>query len=170
ATKTSKTIKEVIKEFFAFLGDGRIMDYAIGMVIGTAFTTVINSLVTDLISPFIGLAIGKQLENLFIVLKAPPATVCQQNSTMCDFHTPADALKVGAVSWNLGNFLQTALNFFMVAIALFAVIKGMKGIIKTTKQQECPFCLSNVPGRARRCAFCTSVLEPPLPRDDAIKK
>ncbi|KAJ3220581.1 hypothetical protein HDU81_011335 [Chytriomyces hyalinus] len=144
--KTGRSIKQIVKEFFRFLGDGRIMDYAIGMVIGTAFTTVINSLVTDLISPFIGMAIGTQLENFYVVLKKPPMNeICSDslytNTTMnatiaalCTFNTPTEAHSLGVVTWNLGSFAQTLLNFFMVSLSVFAAIKSLKGVLGATRQ------------------------------------
>ncbi|KAJ3247328.1 hypothetical protein HDU78_004579 [Chytriomyces hyalinus] len=144
--KTGKSIKQIVKEFFRFLGDGRIMDYAIGMVIGTAFTTVINSLVADLISPFIGMAIGTQLENFYVVLKKPPMNeICSDalyaNTTMnatiaalCTFNTPNEAHSLGVVTWNLGSFAQTLLNFFMVSLSVFAAIKSLKGVLGATRQ------------------------------------
>ncbi|KAI9339000.1 large-conductance mechanosensitive channel [Obelidium mucronatum] len=133
--RTTKSIKHISKEFGLFMGDGRILQYAIGMVIGTAFTTVINSLVSDLLSPFIGLAIGTQFENFYVVLKKPSDEICNKNATLCNFHTPADARAVGAVTWNLGSFFQTMLNFLIIAFSLFSVIRFFKTFITSTKQQ-----------------------------------
>ncbi|KAJ3067251.1 hypothetical protein HDU98_009574 [Podochytrium sp. JEL0797] len=133
--RTTKSIKGLAKEFGSFMGDGRILQYAIGMVIGTAFTAVIGSLVTDLISPFIGMAIGTQLESFFVVLRSPDPAVCKRNATSCVFFTVADAHNAGAVTWNLGSFLQNVLNFFIVAFAVFAMIRFFKTFLVTTKQQ-----------------------------------
>ncbi|KAJ3094823.1 hypothetical protein HK100_006009 [Physocladia obscura] len=130
---TRKSIKSIIKEFLSFLGDGRITDYAIGMVIGTAFTAVINSVVADLVAPFIGLALGRQLESFYVILKGPDASICLKNATLCVFHTTDDAHAVGAVTWNIGNFIQTVLNFFMIAFCLFFLIRTLTSFVVSTK-------------------------------------
>ncbi|KAJ3390646.1 hypothetical protein HDU84_007197 [Entophlyctis sp. JEL0112] len=135
---TKRNVKTIFKDFASFMGDGRITEYAIGMVIcviGTAFTNVINSLVTDVISPFIGLAIGSQLENFYIILKGPETSVCLKNASLCVFHTVDDAHNAGAVTWNVGLFMQTVLNFFMIAFALFMVVKFLKSFITSTMIQ-----------------------------------
>ncbi|KAI9334164.1 large-conductance mechanosensitive channel [Obelidium mucronatum] len=160
--RTTKSIKHISKEFGLFMGDGRILQYAIGMVIGTAFTTVINSLVSDLLSPFIGLAIGTQFENFYVVLKKPSDEICNKNATLCNFHTPADARAVGAVTWNLGSFFQTMLNFLIIAFSLFSNLAEYFG--KDPNQsfhdlKECSYCLSHIPARASRCAHCTAAVE-----------
>ncbi|KAJ3201825.1 hypothetical protein HDU82_007852 [Entophlyctis luteolus] len=115
---TKRNVKTIFKDFASFMGDGRITD-----------------LVSDVIAPFIGLAIGSQLENFYVILKGPETSVCLRNASLCVFHTVGDAHTAGAVTWNIGLFMQTVLNFFMIAFALFMVIKFLKSFIAKTMIQ-----------------------------------
>lgn len=125
-------------EFKNFAFKGNVIDLAIGIVIGAAFGLVVNSFVTDLISPLIGLFGGKAaLENLSVQL------------------TPTVVLTYGA-------FLNALLNFVIVALALFLIIKGVNRFRKAVEVTErpCPYCLTSIPKAASRCPSCTSEVTP----------
>ncbi|UCH06646.1 MAG: large conductance mechanosensitive channel protein MscL, partial [Deltaproteobacteria bacterium] len=133
-------------------------DMAVGIIIGAAFGTIVKSLVADVIMPPIGLLLGNvDFANLFIVLK--------EGTAPGPFASLADAQKAGAVTLNYGVFINTIISFLIVAYAVFLLIRAINKLKRkeeappaepTTK--ECPHCLSTVPIKASRCAFCTSDL------------
>jgi large conductance mechanosensitive channel len=148
----------VWKEFKEFAMRGNVVDMAVGIIIGAAFSTIVNSLVNDIIMPPIGLILGKvDFSNLFILLQA--------GQTPGPYTSLADAKAAGAVTMSYGVFVNAVISFVIVAFVLFMIIKGMNQMRQqeapvpaepTTK--DCPYCLSKVPIRATRCAFCTSDL------------
>jgi large conductance mechanosensitive channel len=104
----------MFEEFKKFAMRGNVLDLAVGVVIGASFTGIVNSLVKDLIMPPIGWAMGGiDFSNFFVTLKGPHAA------------TIAEAQKIGAVTINYGLFANTILNFIVVAIALFILIRGI---------------------------------------------
>jgi large conductance mechanosensitive channel len=147
----------VIKEFKEFAMRGNVLDMAVGIIIGSAFGTIIGSLVNDVLMPPIGILLGNvDFSNLFLVLKGGGKT----------FASIAEAKSAGAVTLNYGVFINTIINFLIVAFAVFLLIRNVNRLKRkeepapaapTTK--ECPHCLSTVPVKAKRCAFCTSQLE-----------
>jgi large conductance mechanosensitive channel len=103
-----------IDEFKAFIMRGNVVDLAVGIIIGVAFTAVVNSLVKDIFTPFIGLLFGGiDFTNLFVTLKGPSES------------TLADAQKAGAVTLNLGVFLNAVIQFLIVSFAVFWLIKAL---------------------------------------------
>ncbi len=128
---------------------------AIGIVIGIAFGLVVNSVVSDLIMPPIGLMLGKvDFSNLFVNLSGTP------------YASLADAKKAGAAVIAYGAFINTIINFIIVAIVLFFIIRLFSKVKRkqeappaelTTK--ECPYCLSTIKIKATRCPQCTSDLK-----------
>ncbi|HEX7342992.1 MAG TPA: large conductance mechanosensitive channel protein MscL [bacterium] len=146
------------KEFKEFALRGNVMDMAVGIIIGAAFGTIVNSIVSDVIMPPIGLLLGNvDFSNLFAVLKS--------GAVPGPYASLAQAKAAGAVTINYGAFLNTIISFLIVAFAVFLMIKGMNQLKRkqeappaapTTK--ECPYCLSVVPIKATRCAHCTSEL------------
>lgn len=150
----------MLKEFKEFAVKGNVIDMAVGIIIGAAFGTIVNSLVADIIMPPIGLLLGKvDFSNLFFVLKEG-ATVPPPYATI------ADAKKAGAVTLNYGLFINTITSFIIVAFAIFFLVKNINRLkrekesppsVPTTK--ECPYCLSAVPLKAVRCPQCTSDLK-----------
>jgi len=144
------------KEFREFIARGNVFDLAVGIVIGAAFTAVVNSFVKDLLMPIIGFIFGgADFSNYFIVLKAPAGAT---------FVTLAAAQAAGAVTINWGLFLNGVINFLIVALVLFFLIKGVNKLYKQPvppppDTKECPFCFSKVPTRATRCPQCTSELK-----------
>ncbi|HEY2103549.1 MAG TPA: large conductance mechanosensitive channel protein MscL [Chthoniobacterales bacterium] len=144
------------KEFKEFAVKGSALELAIGVIIGAAFGLVVGSLVKDIIMPPIGLVTGGlDFSNMFVVLKQAP--------NGATFATPADAAKVGAITWNYGNFITVLINFVIVAFAIFLVVKAfnrMKRPAPTAApvSKDCPACAMTIPIKATRCPHCTSEL------------
>jgi large conductance mechanosensitive channel len=141
----------MLKEFKEFAMRGNVMDMAVGIIIGAAFGRIITSLVSDIIMPPIGILLGKvDFSNLFINLSAT------------HYATLAAAKAAGAATIGYGVFLDTVIDFLIVALVIFLVVRQINRWTKpaaaapTTKQ--CPYCLSSIPIKATRCASCTSQL------------
>lgn len=150
----------MIKEFKAFIARGNVIDLAVGIVIGAAFGAVVGSFVNDIIMPPIGLLLGNvDFANLFSIIK--------QGTTAGPYATVAAAKAAGAVTINWGIFINTIINFIIIALAVFLVVKAYNKMQKkpapapagppTTK--ECPHCFSIIPIKATRCPHCTSELK-----------
>ena len=123
------------KEFRDFAVKGNMIDLAVGLAIGAAFTAVVQSLVKDLITPWLGWLLGDvNLVNIFVTLK--------QGNPHGPYDTVAEAQAAGAVTWNLGNFINVGITFAFVALVLFVVVKGVNKLRnspnnpKQTKDQE----------------------------------
>jgi large conductance mechanosensitive channel len=150
----------MFKEFKEFAMKGNVVDMAVGIIIGAAFGTIVKSLVADIIMPPIGLLIGNvDFTNLFAVLR--------EGVTTGPYASLADAQKAGAVTVNYGAFLNTIISFVIVAFAVFLLIRNINRLKRQHEEpapepttRECPYCLSKVPIKAARCAFCTSELPP----------
>jgi len=149
----------MVKEFKEFIMRGNVMDMAVGIIIGAAFGTIVNSLVADVIMPPVGLLLGKvDFSNLFAVLK--------QGGTPGPYVSLAAARAAGAVTLNFGLFVNTIINFVILAFAIFIMVKGVNQLRRpkpapaaepTTK--NCPYCISTIPVKASRCPQCTSELK-----------
>ncbi|MGB9594578.1 MAG: large conductance mechanosensitive channel protein MscL [Anaerolineae bacterium] len=142
----------MLKEFKEFAMRGNVVDMAVGIIIGAAFGKIITSLVNDIIMPPIGLLLGGvDFSNLYLNLSGG------------SYPSLAEAKAAGAATVNYGVFLNTVIDFIIVAFAIFLVVRAINRMRRqpapaepTTK--ECPFCLSKVPMKATRCPFCTSEL------------
>lgn len=147
-------MKQFIKEFKEFISRGNVMDMAVGIIIGSAFTGIVSSLVEDIINPFLGLFGGMNFDKLHINL-------------------------LGEVTLNYGKFLTAVMNFLIMALVIFVLIKAMNKAAATfalKKEEEketeeettkvCPFCRSEIDIEAIRCPHCTSVLE----REDGLEE
>ena len=149
-------IREMLKEFKEFAVKGNAVDLAVGVIIGAAFGGIIGSLVKDIVMPPLGFFTGGlDFSNKFVVLEA-----AKDGST---FATPADAAKAGAVTWNYGNFITLMINFIIVALAIFIIVKGVNRMKRPTPtadpvSKECPACAMTIPIKATRCPHCTSEL------------
>ena len=147
----------LLNDFKAFLMKGNVIDLAVGMVVGTAFTGMVKSLVDDVIMPPIGLLIGGvDFSNLFITLK-------EGAKAAGPYATLAAAKDAGAVTMNIGLFINTLISLVIVGFAIFMVVKAISKLQKqpqpadpTTK--ECPQCCTEIPVKASRCPNCTSEL------------
>jgi large conductance mechanosensitive channel len=149
-------MKEMWKEFKEFAVKGSAVDLAVGVIIGAAFGAIVNSLVKDVIMPPISvLSGGLDFSNKFLVLRA-----AKDGSAV--FNTPADAAKAGAITWNYGNFVTLAINFLIVACAVFLLVRAINKLRQPTAKEpvtkECPACATTIPIKAMRCPNCTSQL------------
>jgi large conductance mechanosensitive channel len=150
----------MLKEFKDFAMRGNVIDMAVGIIIGAAFGTIISSLVADVIMPPIGLLLGNvDFSNLFITLK-------QGVKAAGPYASLAEAKAAGAVTMNIGVFINTVISFLIVAFAIFLLIRGINSMKRkeeapaaapTTK--SCPFCTTAIPIKATRCPHCTSELK-----------
>jgi len=144
------------KEFKEFAVKGNAVDLAVGVIIGAAFGGIVNSLVKDILMPPVGLLTGGlDFSNKFLILKAAPGSG--------SFNTPAEAAKAGAVTWNYGNFITLIINFVIVALCIFVVVKAMNRLKSPSPtaapvSKECPACAMTIPIKATRCPHCTSEL------------
>jgi len=143
----------MLKEFKAFAMRGNVLDLAVGVIIGGAFGKIISSFVSDIIMPPIGLLLGKvDFTNMFLTLSGNK------------FATLDEAKAAGAVTVNYGLFLIALIDFIIIAIVLFLLLRPINMLTKkpepvaapTTK--ECPYCFSNIAIKATRCPNCTSEL------------
>ena len=137
-------MKNFVQEFKEFITKGNIMDMAVGIIMGTAFTAIVTSLVDDIISPLLGLIVGINFSDL--------------KGT------------VGNVTFTYGNFIMAVINFFLIALVMFLLIKALmkfqaaadkaRGIdrTETLATKECPFCKTEIALEATRCPNCTSEL------------
>lgn len=161
---------QVLGEFKKFALRGNVVDLAVGFTVGAGFTTVVKSLVSDIIMPPVGLAIGQtDFADLFVVLqngpKIPPP-----------YLTLEAAHEAGAVTLNYGLFINSTIAFSLVALAMFLVVHSINRIDEALEAQfgqedappapgeptekKCAFCLSTIPIKASRCPACTSHLQP----------
>jgi large conductance mechanosensitive channel len=152
----------MIKDFKAFIMRGNVVDLAVGIVIGVAFGAIVSSFVKDVIMPPIGLALGNvDFNNLFVILK--------QGTEAGPYPSLAAAQEAGAVSINYGVFINTIVNFIILAAVVFFFV--VRPIAKMHARQkaaevapapstkECPYCHTNIPIKATRCPNCTSELK-----------
>jgi large conductance mechanosensitive channel len=142
----------MFKEFKAFAMRGNVLDMAVGIIIGAAFGRIISSFVADIIMPPIGRVVGNvDFSGLFLNISGTP------------YPTLAAAKAAGAATINYGVFLNTVLDFLIVALVIFMLVRQVNRWSKpapaaapTTK--ECPYCVSTIPLNATRCPNCTSEL------------
>jgi large conductance mechanosensitive channel len=143
----------MFKEFKEFVMRGNVMDMAVGIIIGVAFGKIVTSLVNDILMPPIGRVLGRlDFSSLFISL------------TGQHFPSIAAAKAVGAPTLNYGLFLNTVIDFLIVAATIFILIRQVnrlkrKPAAATPMTKECPYCFSTIPVRAIRCPHCTSELK-----------
>ncbi|HET6845705.1 MAG TPA: large conductance mechanosensitive channel protein MscL [Anaerolineales bacterium] len=142
----------MLKEFREFIMRGNVMDLAVGVIIGGAFGKIVSSLVSDVIMPPIGLLLnGVDFANLFVSLNGQ------------SYATFADAQAAGAPTLNYGNFISAIIDFLIVGLVIFLIIRAVNRMRKpapaaaaTTK--ECPHCFTTISLKATRCPNCTSQL------------
>ena len=147
----------MFKEFKEFAMKGNVIDMAVGIIIGAAFGTIIKSLVDDVLMPPIGLLLGNvDFSNLFLTIK--------EGKVASPYASLAAAKAAGAVTVNIGLFINTIISFLIVAFSVFLVIKNVNRFKKeppppdpTTK--DCPLCFTAIPVKATRCPHCTSELK-----------
>ncbi|MGH9461508.1 MAG: large-conductance mechanosensitive channel protein MscL [Vicinamibacteria bacterium] len=145
----------MFKEFKEFAMRGNVLDMAVGIILGAAFGKVITSLVNDLLMPPIGMLLGRvDFGSLFL------------NLSGTDYPTLAAAQEAGAPTINYGIFLNTVLDFLIVAFAIFLLIRQVNRLKRKEDAKapepvtkECAFCFSSIPIKATRCPNCTSELK-----------
>ncbi len=143
----------MFKEFKEFAIKGNALDLAIGVVIGAAFSAIVNSLVKDIIMPVAGLVLGKvDFVNLFVVMR--------EGSTPGPYATLDAAAKAGAVTLNYGVFVNAIVTFVIVAFVLFLIVKAMNRLRREPPPEpntkECPYCKTEIAIAATKCPACTS--------------
>ncbi len=142
----------MFKEFREFAIRGNVMDLAVGVIIGAAFGKIVTSLVNDVIMPPIGALLGSMdFSNLFIDLSGK------------GFKTLKEAQDAGAATINYGSFINTCLDFVIVAFVIFMMVRWINRLKAapppaTPTSKPCPFCVSAIPLQATRCPNCTSQL------------
>ena len=150
--------KNLAKELRDFILRGNVMDMAVGVIIGGAFTAIVTSLNNDLLSPILGLFGGTDFSNLFILLSKTDQT----------FASVAEAREAGAAVFAYGSFITAVINFLITALVIFILVKAVNKAMSIGKKPEapkapttkkCPFCKSEIAIDATRCPHCTSILE-----------
>jgi large conductance mechanosensitive channel len=140
------------KEFKQFIARGNVIDLAVGVIIGAAFGKIVTSFVNDILMPPIGLLLGNvDFTNLFITLSGGV------------YATLEEAQAAGAATINYGVFINSIIDFLIVAFVIFLLIKQVNRLKKPAPAAEpttqaCPYCLSEIPVKATRCPHCTSEL------------
>ncbi len=138
------------KEFREFAMRGNVIDLAVGIVIGAAFGKIVTSFVGDILMPPLGLALGQvDFSNLFIDLSRG------------SYRSLAEAKAAGAPTINYGAFINTVIDFFIIAFAIFLMVRGINRLQRapappTPTTRSCPYCLTTIPLQATRCPACTS--------------
>ena len=146
------SVKSFFQEFKEFISRGNVMDMAVGVIIGGAFSSIVTSLTTDIISPILGIFGGTNFDNLSVNI-------------------------LGDVTLYYGKFITAVINFLIIALIIFLMIKVMHSIQEKTekllqkeKEEEavipttknCPYCQMEIPIAATRCGHCTSILDEPV--------
>jgi large conductance mechanosensitive channel len=148
----------MLREFREFAARGNVVDLAVGLVLGTAFGAIVNSLVTDILMPPIGwLTGGIDFSSLYVVLGSG------------EYASLEAARQAGAATINYGVFINTILTFLIVSFAMFVVVRQMNRLRRqqaspaepqpTPETRNCPYCISTIPLAATRCPQCTSAIE-----------
>jgi len=144
----------MLKEFKEFAMRGNVLDMAIGIIMGAAFGKIMTSFVGDVLMPPLGLILGKvDFSNLFINLSGK------------SYASLAEAKAAGAATLNVGLFINTVIDFILVAFAIFLLVKQVNRlkrqpeVLAVPTTRECVYCLSAIPIKATRCPHCTSELK-----------
>ena len=138
-------MKKFMAEFKKFISRGNVMDMAVGIIIGGAFTSIVNSLVNDIINPILGIFGGMNFDQLAVTIPA---------------------LGGGEVTLTYGNFITAVINFLIMAFIVFSIIKALNAASARFEkkepaaptEKECPYCKTKIAVAATRCPNCTSML------------
>lgn len=163
-------MKKLIQEFRDFITRGNAIDLAVGLIIGSAFSAVVNSIVDNLLMPPFGLILGNvNFRDLFIVLR-------QGEQPLPTNATLDVARELGAVTFNYGQFLTDLISFLLLGLGVFLIVRGINRLnskvsdikekmleeqqtSEDATEKDCPYCDKAIPIKASRCPFCTSQLE-----------
>jgi len=147
----------MLKEFRNFALRGNVLDMAVGIIIGASFSTIVNSLVNDVLMPPFGWLLGGvNFENFYLTVKP--------GSPIGPYASLADAQVAGAVTVNYGIFINAIISFLIVALAMFLLIRAINRLQEDQPEaaptsRDCPYCFTSIPIQATRCPHCTSRLE-----------
>jgi len=151
--KSKQKAKLAFEDYKNFALKGNALNMAIGVVLGGAFTAIVNTIVSAVITPIISLLTSNvDLSTLFITLKGG------------HFDTLEAAKAAGAITMNYGELINAVINFILISVILFILVKALTKSNKKEEEiaevttKECPYCLSTIPLKATRCAHCTSEL------------
>lgn len=156
-------MKKTFKDFREFVARGNVIDLAVGIIIGSAFSSLIHSIVDNLMMPPLGLLFGNvNFRNFFLVMRQGKEPL-QANATL------EMAQDVGAVTLNYGLFITDLISFFLLALGVFLMIRGIQSLHKSIQkpvseekpkptEKDCPYCQKVIPIKAKRCPYCTSQL------------
>lgn len=143
----------MLKDFKAFVLRGNVLDLAVGIIVGGAFGKIVSSFVADVLMPPIGLIIGKvDFTNLFVSLNGQ------------SYPSLAEAKKAGAPTLNYGSFINSAVDFVIIAFAVYLVVRAVNRMMPkeaptpAPAARDCPQCLMSIPAAAKRCGHCTSTV------------
>jgi large conductance mechanosensitive channel len=145
-----------------FLNRGNVVDLAVGIVMGAAFTTVVNSLVSDIFTPIIALAGGSSFDNLFVILKCPVSNTTGTQIDCSKIRTVEEAKSLGVITMNFGTFLTAIINFLLISAIVFFIVKAYAAAFRRPEPKEikeCQFCCKDVPLKATKCCYCASTLD-----------
>lgn len=152
-------MKKFIKEFKEFALKGNVMDLAVGVIIGAAFQNIVTALTSDFITPLIAAITGKTDDEGGVVI--------------------GGTFTINGASFNYGDFISAIINFLIMALILFILIKGINKLMSVGKKpveakpttKKCPYCVSEISLDAKRCPQCTTVLDEELQKklDEAAK-
>ncbi len=146
--------KKFMQEFKEFAVKGDAIDLAVGVVIGTAFGTIVKSLVDNMLMPVVSLLTGRiDFMNLFIVIR--------QGKTPAPYPTLAAAQAAGATAIAYGVFINAIVTFVLIAFSIFLMVRAINRFRRQPEPTEkpCPYCFTNIPIAATRCPACTSALD-----------
>ena len=146
----------MLKEFKTFVLRGNVLDLAVAVILGASFGKIVSSLVNDIIMPPLGLLLGRvDFSSLFVSLSGVP------------YASLAKAQEAGAATLNYGLFIKALVDFLIVALVIFLLIRLVnraqqlraREVPPSPTTKDCPFCLSSIPLKASRCPHCTSELQ-----------
>jgi large conductance mechanosensitive channel len=142
----------MLKAFRDFIARGNVIDLAVGVIIGAAFGKIVSSLVSDVLMPPLGLVLGRiDFSNLFVNLGDKPVK------------TIAEAKAAGVPTLNYGIFIDSVIQFFILAFCVFLIVRAVSRVYKpeaapAPSTKACPFCAENIPLAAKKCGHCTTDL------------
>ena len=157
-------MKKFFQEFKEFATRGNVIDLAVGVIIGAAFQKIVTSAVNDLVMLLVGLITGNSnFNDAFVILRLPEGVDAAQVTSL------ATATELGVTTFNYGAFISAVIDFFIMALVIFLMIKALNkaSSLKKHKEEEvpaepetktCPYCLSEIPYGAKKCAHCASDL------------
>ena len=164
-------MKKFFSEFKAFIMRGNVVDLAVAVIVGGAFQAIVNSFINDLVMPFIGLITGGiNFADQFKILRVPEGADLAKIEAA---KTAAEATELGATVWAYGAFITAVINFLIMALVVFLLVKAINKAQSLGKKKEeapttkkCPFCCTDINIKATRCPHCTSEIPEEEKKED----